>query len=301
VSISTTDEIGQKQRSAEKRYRLLAVLAHPDDESFGMGGTLARYADEGVDVHIAIATDGVAGSVAGGYEHTLKELAAVRRRELESAVHILGGTLHMLGYRDSGYIGDPANQHPEAFINIDPQESAGKVVALIREIRPQVVVTHDETGGYYHPDHIQCWKITTAAFEAAGDAIRYSEIGPAPYQPQRLYFTGLSNRMIKFFSFMMRLRGQDPKHAGRNKDIDWTRIGIDPHHLHARIDYRRYWDVKRAAAAEHPSQGGGTSRSRMFPEWVQRRFMATETFIRAYPAVADGFREYDLFAGVVAD
>ncbi len=278
--------------------RMLAVLAHPDDESFGLGGTLARYADEGVDVHIAIATDGVAGSVAGGYEHTLKELAEVRRREVESAVRVLGGVLHMLDYRDSGYIGDPANRHPDAFINSDPEKATARVVALIREIRPQVVITHDETGGYYHPDHIFCWKITTAAFEASGDPTRFPEIGPAPYRPQRLYYTAFSNRMVKFFTFLMRLRGQDPKHAGRNKDIDWTRIGIEPRHLHARIDYRRYWDVKRAAGAEHPSQGGGPSRSRMLPEWFQRRYMATENFIRAYPPVADGYREYDLFAGV---
>jgi LmbE family N-acetylglucosaminyl deacetylase len=263
-----------------------------------MGGTLARYADEGVDVHIAIATDGVAGSVAGGYEHTLQELAAVRRKELEAAVKILGGTLHMLGYRDSGYIGDPANQHPDAFINSDLEEATGKVVALIREIRPQIVITHDETGGYYHPDHIHCWKVTTAAWEAAGDPACYPEIGPTPYQPQRLYFTAFSNRLVKVFSFLMRLRGQDPKRAGRNKDIDWTRIGIEPRRLHAHIDYRRYWDAKRAASAEHPSQGGGASRSRLLPEPVQRRFLATETFIRAYPPVPDGYREYDLFAGV---
>lgn len=281
--------------------RLLAVLAHPDDESFGMGGTLARYADEGVDVHIAIATDGVAGSVAGGYEHVLKELAEVRRKEVEAAVRVLGGTLHMLGYRDSGYIGDPANQHPEAFINSDPDEATARIVALIREIRPQVVITHDETGGYYHPDHIFCWKVTTAAFEAAGDPARFPEIGPAPYQPQRLYYTAFSNRMVKIFTFLMRLRGQDPRRAGRNKDIDWTRIGIEPERLHARIDYRRYWDVKRAAGAEHPSQGGGPSRSRMLPEWFQRRYMATETFIRAYPPVVDGYREGDLFAGVERD
>ncbi len=278
--------------------RLLTVLAHPDDESFGMGGTLARYADEGADVHVAIATDGVAGSVAGGYEHTLQQLAEVRRQELEKAINILGVTLHMLGYRDSGYIGDPANQHPEAFINSDFDEAVGKVVALIRQIRPQVVVTHDETGGYYHPDHIHCWKITTAAFEAAGDPEQYQEIGPAPYRPQRLYFTGFSNRMVKVFTFLMRLRGQDPKRAGRNKDIDWTKIGIEPRRLHAQIDYRQYWDVKAAAGAAHPSQGGGSSRNRMLPEWLQRRYLAKESYIRAYPPVPDSYREYDLFAGV---
>lgn len=289
---------GPLDSGGASRYRLLVVLAHPDDESFGMGGTLARYADEGADVHIAIATDGVAGSVAGGYEHTLKELAAVRRKEVEAAVRVLGGTLHLLGYRDSGYIGDPANQHPEAFINSDPIEATGRVVALIRQLRPQVVITHDETGGYYHPDHIFCWKITQAAFEAAGDPARYPEIGPAPYQPQRLYYTAFSNRMVKLFSFLMRLRGQDPKRAGRNKDIDWTRIGIEPRRLNAHVNYRRYWDVKRAAAAAHPSQGGGPARTRMLPQSFQRRYLATETFIRAYPPVADGFREYDLFAGV---
>jgi len=281
--------------------RLLALLAHPDDESFGIGGTLARYADEGVDVHIAIATDGVAGSVATGYEHTLQELAAVRRKELETAVAILGGHLHMLGYRDSGYIGDPANQHPEAFINCDVDEAVGRVVSLIRQIRPQVVITHDETGGYYHPDHIQCWKIGTAAFGAAGDATRYPEIGPAPYKPQRLYYTGFSNRMVKVFTFLMRLRGQDPKRAGRNKDIDWTRIGIEPRRLHAHIDYRRYWEAKKAAGAAHPSQGGGSSRNRMLPESVQRRLMAYETYIRAWPPAPDGYRENDLFAGVALD
>lgn len=301
MSTSTIDDIRHSQGSERGQYRLLAVLAHPDDESFGMGGTLARYADQGVEVHIAIATDGVAGSVAGGYEHTLKELAAVRRRELEAAVRVLGGSLHMLGYRDSGYIGDPANQHPEAFINSDLEEATGRVVSLIRRIRPQVIVTHDETGGYYHPDHIHCWKITTAAFDAADDPDRYPDIGPAPYQAQRLYFTAFSNRMVKFYAFLMRLRGEDPKRAGRNKDIDWTRIGIEPRRLHAHIDYRRYWDVKRAAGAEHPSQGGGASRSRMLPEWLQRRFLATETFIRAYPPVSDGFHESDLFAGVTAD
>jgi len=245
--------------------RLLAVLAHPDDESFGIGGSLARYADEGVDVHIAIATDGVAGSVAPGYEHTLIELAAVRRRELEEAIAVLGATLHTFGYRDSGYIGDPANQHPEAFINADDVEATGRVVALIRQIRPQVVITHDETGGYYHPDHIHCWKITTAAFHMAGDPTQYPDIGPAAYQPQRLYYTGFSNRIVKLLILMMRLRGQDPKHSGRNKDIDWTKIGLDPRQLNAHIDYRRYWDVKRAAGAAHASQGGGMSRNRLLP------------------------------------
>jgi len=95
--------------------------------------------------------------------------------------------------------------------------------------------------------------------------------------------------------------GFHPKRAGRNKDIDWTRIGIEPRRLNAHVDYRRYWDVKRAAGAAHASQGGGMSRSRLLPEPFQRRFMATETYIRAYPLPREGERERDLFAGVVLD
>ncbi len=274
---------------------LLAVFAHPDDESFGPGGTLAKYADEGVDVHIAIATDGVAGSVAKGQEEALSDLVAVRRKELETAVQILGGTLHQLNYRDSGYIGDPANNHPDAFINSNEEEAVGKVVKLIRELRPQVVITHDETGGYFHPDHIHCCKITTAAFFAAADPQKYPELGLPPHQPERLYYSAFSNRWVKVLIFLLRLRRKDPTKMGRNKDIDFTRLGVEPGKIHAIIDYRRYWDVKKAASAQHASQGGGAGSFRVLPEFLQKQFMGKDTYIRAYPPVADGFRETDLF------
>ena len=283
------------------KYTLLAVLAHPDDESFGLGGTLARYAREGVDVHIATVTDGVAGSVAEGYEDTLATLVEVRKRELAEAVEVLGGTLHMLGFRDSGYIGDPANDHPEAFINIDPRIPTEKVTALIRELRPQVVLTHDQTGGYFHPDHIHCCKITTDAFFAAADPDQYPQAGPEPFQPQRLYYSAFPNRMVKLFTTLMRLRGQDPTKQGRNKDIDFTRLGIPPNKLHAHIDYGRYWDIKVQASAKHPSQGGGTSNSRALPDWIQRRFLAKEYYIQAYPLAVDGYVTRNLFDGVVGE
>ena len=276
---------------------LLAILAHPEDESFGPGGTFARYAAEGVDVHIAIATDGAAGSVAAGYEDAREKLAEVRAQELEKAVNILGGTLHTLGYRDSGYIGDPANEHPEAFVQADEQEAVGRVVRLIREIRPQVIITHDETGGYFHPDHIQCWKITVPAFHAAGDPTQFPDIGPEPYQPERLYFSAFPNTWVKFFIFLFRLRGQDPTKFGRNEDIDMTKVGVDRKSLHAFITYRNYWEVKQLASAAHASQGGGGGLSRL-PQWLQKRFLAQDSYIRAHPPVPDGYREKDLFAGV---
>ena len=281
--------------------RLLALLAHPDDESFGPGGTFSRYAAEGVDVHICIATDGAAGSIAEGYEHTRDRLVEVRTEELDNAIKILGATLHKLNYRDSGYIKDPANDHPDAFINCDEAEAVKRVVKLIREIRPQVFITHDETGGYFHPDHIHCWKIGTAAFAAAGDSQQYPELNLPPYAPQKMYFTAFSTRWVKIFSWIMRLRGQDPTKGGRNQDIDFTHLGMPTKKLHALIDYRDYWDQKNEASAQHLSQGGGTGFNRFLPIWLQKHIFGYDTFIRAYPPTPDGFREKDLFADTTLD
>ena len=276
--------------------KLLAVLAHPDDESFGPGGTFAKYAAEGVDVHIAIATDGAAGSVVAAYEDSREQLAAVRAEELQKAVAILGATLHTLDYRDSGYINDPANDHPDAFINADETEAVGRVVKLIREIRPDVVVTHDETGGYFHPDHIMCWRITTPAIQAAADPAQYPEFGLEPFQVSRLYYSVFSNRWVKFAIFVMRLRRQDPTQVGRNKDINLTKLGVDPKKITTVVDYKPYWDVKMAASAEHASQGGGTGGPRRLPVWLMRRFFARDTYMRALPPPENGHREKGLFA-----
>lgn len=273
---------------------LLTVLAHPDDESFGPGGTLAKYAAAGVDVHIVIATDGAAGSVVEGYEEQRSELAAVRAEELRKAVAILGCTLHTLDYRDSGYIGDENNKHPDAFINQDLDQGVRQIVSLIRELRPQVVMTHDETGGYYHPDHIRCYEITTAAFDAAGDPEKYPDIGPAPYRPERLYYSAFPNTFIKFFIFFMRLRRQDPRRVGRNQDIDMTRLGHARNQLHARINVRDSWETKQRAGAEHGSQGGG-GLQRRFPRFLQRWLFGYEYFIRAYPLPLPSSWEPDLF------
>jgi len=277
---------------------LLSVFAHPDDESFGPGGTLARYAAEGVDVHVAIATDGAVGSVEAGYEAAQSDLVGHRLKELDEATRILGVTLHRLGYRDSGMSGSPTNDHPNAWIQADEREAVAKIVRLIREIQPQVVITHDETGGYFHPDHIFCWKMTTAAFHAAGDPSQYPELGLPPYQPQRLYYTAFSNRLLKLLILVMRLRRADPTKVGRNKDIDLTRLGLPPRKIHAYIDYRDYWEVKGAASRAHGSQGGGTEGfMRFIPLWLRKRLLSKESFQRALPPVQDGFKERDLFNG----
>lgn len=279
--------------------RLLAILAHPDDESFGPGGTLAKYAREGVEVHVAICTDGAAGSVTEAFEGARGRLAEVRKQELEAAVEILGVRLHMLGFRDSGYIGDPANKDPQSFMNIDAEQAVRRVVQLMRSIRPQVVITHDETGGYFHPDHIKAHEVTVEAIHAAGDPDQYPEIGPQSYKPQRLYYTAFPDRWLRLYRVIMRLRGQDPRRMGRNQDVDFTNLGRPMSELHARINTFDAWDIKMAASAEHRSQGGGSGGfAGWMPHWLQRRLFSREYFIRGYPPAADGRRIQDLFEGV---
>ncbi len=279
--------------------RLLAVLAHPDDESFGPGGTLAKYADQGAAVHVAICTDGAAGSVTAEFEEARERLAEIRCAELEAAVEILGVQLHTLGFRDSGYIGDPANEDPQAFMNVVAEEATARVVALMRSIRPQVVITHDETGGYFHPDHIKAHEITLAAFHAAGDGGQYEQLG-APYAPQALYYTAIPRRWLTVYRAIIRLRGQDPRRMGRNQDIDFTKLGRPMAELHARINTYAYWQTKLEASAQHRSQGGGggSSWASWLPRRAQRRLFSTEYFIRAQPPAHNGQRIYDLFEGI---
>ena len=281
-------------RSVEERS-LLAVLAHPDDESYGIGGTLARYAAEGVEVHVAIATDGSAGSIDPKWEGDRSKLSRAREKELLAAAEILGVEIHMLGYRDSGYVGDPANEHPEAFINIKPEKVIGQIVDLIRSLKPQIIVTHDETGGYFHPDHIHCCTIATAAYQAAGDPVAFVDVGPQPHQAQKLYYTALSARWIRYIILIMRLRGHDPTRMGRNQDIDFTKLGVSHDRITTSINYKKYWHVKQLASAEHGSQGGGTGFSRLIPVWLQKALFGYESYILVDPKPDVKLREKSFF------
>jgi LmbE family N-acetylglucosaminyl deacetylase len=272
--------------------RLLAVFAHPDDESFGPAGTLAVHAVAGVDVHVAVMTDGAAGTPAAGFPPG-DELALVRRRELRAAAKQLGATVHHLTYRDSGFIGDPRNDDPDAFMNVDAAGPVSDLVMLIRQVKPDVVITHDENGGYRHPDHIRCHNLTRAAFEAAGDAAQFPELGP-PFRPARLYSETRSNRWIKVLVLLMRLTGRDPTRFGVNKDVDLTRVGMDPKRITTRIDVRSGWVAKKAAAECHQSQRGDAGPLARLPAWLLRLVSPRELFIREWPPPSPGLRERSL-------
>ncbi len=167
--------------------RLMAVLAHPDDESLSMGGTLARYAAAGEQVAVVTATRGEAGEILNHDDpESLREsLGEVREAELRAACALLGvSAVELLGYRDSGMAGTPDNGHPDAFCRADFMEAVGRLVRVIRRHRPEVVTAYDPFGGYGHPDHIQVHRVGTAAFYGSADTGRFPpQRGEKPWQP----------------------------------------------------------------------------------------------------------------------
>jgi LmbE family N-acetylglucosaminyl deacetylase len=277
-------------------HRLLAVLAHPDDESFGPGGTLALYASRGADVHLICATNGEAGEVKPELLKDYDHVRQLRLDELHCATSILGlKDVHLLGYRDSGMPGSPDNQHPEALAATPIHEVAAKITTLIRQIQPQVILTFDPQGGYHHPDHIAVHRATVEAFSAAGDPNRYSN-GLPPFRPQKLYYHVFSHRYLRLLVLMLPIFGIDPHRWGRNADIDLVEITSRSYPIHARIDIRSVSEIKSKAAACHKSQSGPpTSR---FLSWLTRLTAGHETFMRAHPSAYEGLLERDLFEGI---
>jgi LmbE family N-acetylglucosaminyl deacetylase len=281
---------------------LLAVFAHPDDESFGPGGTLARYARSGVDVWLICATDGDAGTVDAEMLANVASTSQLRAAELCCAAQTLGlRGVDWLGYRDSGMAGSPDNQHPASLYQAPMDEVVGKIVASMRKHRPQVVICDNQFGGYGHPDHIKLHQATTRAFEIANDATQYPEAGP-PWQPQRLYFTAFSPGLLKLLVRLMPLFRQDPRKVGRNHDIDLVQIVSWETPIHARVDVRSYLEIKDKASACHKSQGGDQDSFKWIPQFIQRRYWGSETFTRGVPAPEPGAPvERDLFENVATN
>lgn len=287
-----------------QKRTLLGVFAHPDDESFGPGATLARYAAEGANVHVIIATDGIAGSVEES--HKLEEheiLAQVRSAELANAAVALGLTsIWSLPYRDSGMRNTPDNDHPDALIQQPIEKLVENLMEYIERLQPQVIITHDPFGGYGHPDHIRCCESVTVAFHLArerGQAKNGNGFGNGYRGPQKLYYTALDRRMVRVFVKLMPLFGQDPTAMGRNKDINWVEIAEWETPITTRIDTRDYYQLRLAASRAHASQfGGGPGWMRLVPKFIRRSRLGFDTYMRAYPE-AEPYVEQDLFAGVI--
>lgn len=282
----------------DRKFRMLVCLAHPDDETFGMGGTLALYARRGVEVYLVCGTRGEAGDVDTELLENFSSIAERRESELNCAAEILKlRGVYFLGFRDSGMAGTPDNQNPDALSFQPTQEVAVKIVEYIRRIRPQVVVTHDPIGGYKHPDHIAMHRATMKAVDLAADPNFTSDM--APYRPDKLYFQTMPKKLMRWAVRLGPLMGINPHRFGKNKDIDLVEIvkeGNFP--THAYIDCRSVMEIREEATACHMSQlGGGIARKGPMA-YLRRYFGLTETYTRSYPPPERGLREVDLFAGV---
>src|SRR6476619_2221376 len=183
------------------RLCVLSVHAHHDDEASKGAATMARYGAEGVWTVLVTCTGGEAGDILNpeaDSEEVRADLAAVRRRELDDAVRIIGfHELYLLGYRDSGMPATEANAHPDTFANADLDEAVGRLVQIIRSERPQVLIGYGRDRVYAHPDHVRVHEITVLAFERAGDPEWYPDLGE-PWQPLKLYYSnGFTRQRIR--------------------------------------------------------------------------------------------------------
>jgi N-acetyl-1-D-myo-inositol-2-amino-2-deoxy-alpha-D-glucopyranoside deacetylase len=284
--------------SGDKRI-LLAVLAHPDDETFGTGGTLALYARSGAEVHLVCATRGEVGEMDPKLLRGFASIAERREHELRCAAELLGlSGVHFLGYRDSGMPGSPDNSHPNALAAQPLEQVAADVAGFIHTFKPQVVITFDPIGGYRHPDHIAIQKATVKAFE---DALKsqQDETGAGAYHPARLYFQTIPRGFLRFIVKVLPLVGRNPRKFGQNGDIDLVSIAEVNFPIHATIDYKVVAEIRDEAARCHESQGGASMTSSGWIGKLRAWFMAKEMYMRAYPPVVTGEKRVtDLFAGI---
>ena len=277
---------------------LLIVLAHPDDETFGMGGTLAHYAQAGVEVHLVCATRGEAGTVAPELLQGFASIADLREAELRCAASHLGLTgVHFLGHRDSGMAGSTDNLHPAALMNQPVEAVAAQVLEWIDALHPHVIVTFDPIGGNRHPDHMAAHQAALLAFQQACGLAGYSPKVDPP--PARLYYGVFPKRWLKPLLKVMPLFGVDPHRYGRNKDMDLVALMEDSDYpVHARINYQHVAAQRSEAYNCHASQQSGSPRVRNILTWLSVLGGSRDYFMRAYPSAPPGLHETDLFAGL---
>lgn len=289
--------------------RLLIVHAHPDDESITTGTLMAGYVRQGVQVTLVTCTLGEEGEILMEdaqhlASHSEDRLGEHRYQELSAAMAVLGVTdWRLLGaphkYRDSGMIGTPANDRPDCFWRADLLAAASDLVAVIREVRPQVAVTYDDFGGYGHPDHIQAHRVLTYAVALAAVPSFRTDLGQ-PWRVQKVYWTALPKGMLQDGIRALRAAGSDTGFAAM--DPDDLPIGVDDSLVTTSVDFSQFLDIKMAALAEHVSQVQTDSGFFALSNNLGTKAMGVEHFRIAQGEVAAPFdeqgRETDLFNGV---
>ena len=284
----------------EKRKCLLAIHAHPDDESSKGSGSMARYAHEGVRVALVCATGGEEGDILNprmdqpGIKERMPEL---RRAELETACDILGVEhIYHLGYRDSGMPGSEGNKHPDAFFNADPDEAIGRLVEIIRSEQPEVVLAYDESRGYEHPDHVKVHEWGTEAWRAAGDASRFPDKG-APWTPSKLYYfsTFSKRRMLALHEAAM-AEGIESPYAGWLEN--WDEMGFEDPEITTQVDVGEYIELRSKALLAHATQIDPDSFWFAIPDDLQKKVYPWEDYTLVASTGSFETPEDDLFAGL---
>lgn len=278
--------------------KILVILAHPDDETFGMGGTLGKYAALGAEIEYVCVTRGEAGEVSPQFLEGYGSAGARREQELLDAAAVLGiSQVHFLGYRDSGMPGSEANAHSNALTNQPVETVAAKLVEHIRRFRPDIILTHDPVGGYHHQDHIHVHLAALKAWDFAANPA-FSESDLPPFQPEFLYYSIFPRNFVRFATSLLRFFGQDPSKFGRNGDIDLQSLADDPvYPPHVTVGYRRYKDVKARAVSCHASQLEFGAQSGPIVRVIRGSILpAQDKFMQARPPLDPKTRKKDLFA-----
>lgn len=283
------------------QLRLLTVHAHPDDEASKGAATVAACHAEGAHCVLVCCTGGEAGDILNPAVDTAEvraNLGEVRAAELASAAAVIGyDEVVMLGYRDSGMVDSEANAHPDAFANADSDEAIGRLVAIIRRVRPHVMVTYpDDRRGYNHPDHIQVHDISVPAFEAAGDPDRYPDAGE-PWHPLKLYFTTWSRAGIEALHRKHLELGIDSPFSDR-----WFDRPSNDHLITTSVPVGDHWAVRGDALRAHQTQVDPASPFWFgLPDDVARTVHPYDDYVLEQSLVGGptgGRIEDDLFAGV---
>ena len=285
------------------QLRLMAVHAHPDDESSKGAATMAKYVSEGVDVLVVTCTGGERGSILNpklqGDAYIEEHIHEVRKKEMDEAREILGVKQEWLGFVDSGLPeGDPLPPLPDGcFALEDVDKAAGRLVRSIRSFRPQVITTYDENGGYPHPDHIMTHKVSVEAFEAAGDPDRYPELGE-PWQVQKLYYHHSFNRpRMQAIHDAMIAHGLESPWEERLKE--WDREPDWDARITTRVPCADYFGVRDQALLAHATQIDPDGFWFAIPRELQTEVWPTEDFELVVSHVNSPTPEDDLFAGIV--
>jgi mycothiol S-conjugate amidase len=292
----------------DSQLRLMAVHAHPDDESSKGAATMARYVREGVSVLVATLTGGERGDVlnpAMDRPEIKADMARVRQQEMARAREILGVEQRFLGFVDSGLPeGDPKPALPEGCFALTPlTEATEPLVRAIREFRPHVMLTYDENGGYPHPDHIMTHRVSVAAFEAAADPDAYPDSGE-PWQPLKLYYF-VSFHGAKFVAMheeMLRRGLESPytkifeewaDRAKKRGEEERRELEIT-----TRVPCGEFFEIRDAALKAHATQVDPNGFWFSCPLDVQRSAWPTEDYHLARSVVDSELPEDDLFAGI---